>query len=135
MSVLNSFYIQAINVLAAATPTPFPSGTEGDWDANPIGKLREKLAFRWSIFEGLDFLFFLLAVPYTILTVGLLLYSLWGVLKFLWAASKGNKSIGDKAFWIRVAVIVFVCFLLFSGIFWDILESIYTWTSSQDVTG
>jgi hypothetical protein len=132
MSLLNMMNGLALGVMKVTT-TPAPS--TGSWESNPIQKLREKLALRWSIFEGLDFLFFLMAVPFTLITVGLLLYNLWGILKFLWSASKGQKPIADKPFWIRVAVVIFVCFLLFSGIFWDVLEAIYSWTSNQDVTG
>ncbi|RJX40947.1 hypothetical protein D3P09_02710 [Paenibacillus pinisoli] len=109
------------------------SGKDG-WAANPIKKLREKLSFDWSIFEGLDFVFFLLAIPYTVIVVGLLIYCVWGILKFIWQANKGGRSLNDKPFWIRVAVTILIVFMLFSGLAWDILEAIFNWTNKQDVT-
>lgn len=104
------------------------------WGDNPIKKLREQLSFNWQIFDGLGFLFWLLAIPYTIIVVALLIYSIWSILRFLWAANKGQKSLADKAFWLRVSVTILVVFFLFSGLAWDILEQIYSWTSKQEVT-
>lgn len=108
--------------------------TISSWSENPIKKIREKMKFNWSIFEGLDFVFFLLAIPYTIIVIGLLLYSLWGILKFFWGANKGQRSLSDKPFWIRVSITLLVLFMLLSGLFWDGLELIYSWTANQKIT-
>lgn len=127
MGMLTSLYIGAMNMMLNTKAT--------SWESNPIKQLREKLKLRWNIFEGLDFIFLIMAIPYTVVTVALFVVCLWGVLKFFWSAIRGNKPIADKSFWIRIAVVLGCVFLVFSGLFWDILEAMYSWTSKQDVTG
>lgn len=107
---------------------------KNDWTENPIKQIREKMEFNWKIFEGLDFVFLILAIPYTIIVIGLLLYSLWGILKFFWGANKGQRSLADKPFWIRVSITLLVLFMLLSGLFWDGLELIYSWTANQEIS-
>lgn len=131
MSMLTGFTSLYLNGTVKPSPTP----NAGTWDANPIRKMEEKLSLKWSIFEGLDFVFAIIAIIFTVVIVAIFVYNLWGIIKFVLAASRGLKPIADKPFWIRIAVVAGIVFLFFSGIFWDILNAIYEWTSKQDVVG
>lgn len=131
MSMLTGFTSLYLNGTVKPSPTP----NAGTWETNPIRKMEEKLSLNWNIFEGLDFVFSIIAIIFTVTIVAIFVYCLWGIAKFVLAASRGLKPIADKPFWIRVAVVLGICFLYFSGIFWDILNAVYLWTSKQDVVG
>lgn len=116
-----------------------PALAFAEGEENPITKLKEYMKFNWGVLAGLGWLFYFIMIPFTLIVIGLLAWSIISVIQHLWKVKRAKASLKDKAFWIETGVTILIIFLFISGAFWNILEKIYDWTSTQkigeDVTG
>lgn len=102
-------------------------------DENPITKIKEKMKFKWTVLDGMDFIFSPVMIAVTLLLILLLVFSVFKVITHLWKMSRGKAHLADKMFWIESLFVVVMVFLFISGGFFGLLEQIYNWTSKQDL--
>ncbi|MFM9329042.1 hypothetical protein [Paenibacillus mesotrionivorans] len=102
-------------------------------DENPITKIKQKMGFNWKVLDGLDFIFSPVMIAVTLLLIGLLIFSVIGIITHLWKIKRAKASLSDKKFWIESLFVVVMVFLFVSGGIWGLLEQIYNWTSNQDI--
>jgi hypothetical protein len=124
MSFLAVFFLPVIAFAA-------PETTE----ENPIKKIGGYMKWKWSVLDGLDFLFSPITLVLTILIITALVVLIWRVITRITKVSAGKAALKDKVFWIEVSVSLLIIFLLFSGALFDMLGNIYNWTNKQDLGG
>ncbi|MEK3868047.1 hypothetical protein MHH60_31815 [Paenibacillus sp. FSL H7-0716] len=102
-------------------------------DENPVTKMKSMLKFNWKVLDGLGFLFYIIMIPLTLAIIALLVWCIVDVVKYLIKVRRAKASLGDKKFWIELAITLLIVFLFTSGAFLNVLENVYDWTSKQDI--
>lgn len=104
-------------------------------DENPITKIKGEMEFNWGVLDNLGFAFSLIMIFVSLVVIAVLIFCVIRIIIFIFNVSRAKDSIKNKAFWIEVGAVILILFFIFSGAFLDLLENIYTWTSSQDLGG
>ncbi|WP_088834404.1 MULTISPECIES: hypothetical protein [Paenibacillus] len=123
------FFVFQLPMLAWAA-----NNTNGS-EENPFTNMKEKMKFNWRIMEGADWVFYIIMLLLSGLMIYLLIATVGGVITHLVKIKHGKASLKDRNFWLETGFIIFFIVLLFSGGFFKILESIYSWTNKQDIGG
>jgi hypothetical protein len=110
-------------------------GAVNEESQNPFTVLKAKMKFNWRILEGADWLFYLIMIALSAMMIGLLIYTVYGVVVHLIHIRRGKANLKDSKFWIESGVIIFILFLFFSGAFFSLLENVYSWTNTLDLGG
>lgn len=103
-------------------------------EKNPITEIKKEMTFNWGVLENLGFLFYLIMIPLSLIIIGIIVLVIWRIVRRVLKASTGKEVLSDKKFWIEIGCIILIVFIFMSGMFWDFLEAVYTWTANQDIT-
>ncbi|MEK4108603.1 MULTISPECIES: hypothetical protein [Paenibacillus] len=123
---------KAFSILLFLTVFLLPVVAYAD-DENPVTKMKSMLKFNWKVLDGLGFLFYIIMIPLTLAIIALLVWCIVDVVKYLIKVRRAKASLGDKKFWIELAITLLIVFLFTSGAFLNVLENVYDWTSKQDI--
>ncbi|GIP08834.1 hypothetical protein J1TS5_10040 [Paenibacillus macerans] len=128
-------YLLTLFMMMSVFLFPVLAFAEEGGGENPVEKIGGYMKWKWSVLDGLDWLFSPIMIVISLLLAATFVLLIWRIIVKIAKITSGKSSIKDKAFWVEIGVVILILFLLFSGALFKILGNIYEWTNKQDIGG